>query len=75
MGANGASTKEMGANGASTKGLGANGASTKEMGADGASTVLSSARWIVLANILQRVITFSLNQSMISRTTPEVIYT
>lgn len=38
-----------------------------------ATTVLSRIQWNMLFNILQRVITFSLNQSMIAWTSPEIL--
>lgn len=38
----------------------------------GANLILSGAKWIMLVNVLQRIMTFILNQSMISWTSPEV---
>lgn len=37
-----------------------------------AGMLFSGAKWFMFVNIIQRVITFALNQSMISWTTPEV---
>ena len=39
----------------------------------GAGMLLSGAKWFMIVNVIQRVITFVLNQSMISWTTPEVL--
>jgi oligosaccharide translocation protein RFT1 len=38
----------------------------------GASMVLSGVRWIFIINVAQRLITFVLNQLMISFTSPEI---
>lgn len=38
----------------------------------GAKMLFSGAKWFMIVNIVQRMITFLLNQSMISMTSPEV---